>query len=230
MRFPFQSTTSLTPYPYNSRIAKDEFATHSDPKNYILHGFIPGNALQASELNEIQENFYKNLTLHNYLLQNWIFIGSPDFTSGNNDPVRGPSWVGAVPFHPFTSVGLIGNQITFKKDWYLVDDFSGIKFWIYNNTEKTIDIVQGNGDYIGITIEKAYITPADDSNLFDNSNGFSNSSLSPGADRYQLNITGVYQSDTQQTNITTNENRDVFKIASNGSLRYINNLVHKNQQ
>lgn len=229
MRFPFQSTTSLTPYPYNSRIAKDEFATHSDPKNYILHGFIPGNALQASELNEIQENFYKNLTLHNYLLQNWIFIGSPNFTSGNGDPVRGPSWVGAVPFHPFTSVQRSGNQITFKKDWYLVDDFSGIKFWIYNNTEKTIDI-GGDGDYIGITIGKDYITPADDSNLFDNSNGFSNSSLSPGADRYQLNITGVYQSTTpNNTNIDINISRDVFKI-TNGVLRYVNNLVHKNQQ
>ena len=229
MKFPFQSNTPLSAYPYNSRIAKSEFSTTQPAKNNILHGFVPGNALQASELNEIQENFYKNLTLHNYLLRNWIFIGSSDFTSGNTDPVYGPSWIGAVPFHPFNSIRVIDNTITFKKAWYLVDDFSGIKFWIYNNTEYIFTYTPTVGEFIGIKLEKKYITAADDPTLFDNSSGFSNSSLSPGADRYQLNIIDVYQSATQQTNITTNENRDVFKIASTGSLRYINNLVHKNQ-
>ena len=58
MKFPFQSKTTLSAYPYNSRIAKSEFSTTQPAKNHILHGFIPGNALQASELNEIQENFY----------------------------------------------------------------------------------------------------------------------------------------------------------------------------
>lgn len=229
MKFPFQSTTPLSAYPYNSRIAKSEFSTTQPAKNHILHGFIPGNALQASELNEIQENFYKNLTLHNYLLSNWIFIGSPDFTSGNTDPVYGPSWIGAVPFHPFKSVRVFGNEITFRKDWYLVDDPSGIKFWIYNNTDKTIELNLDQEGFIGITVEKKFITTAEDSTLFDNSSGFSNSSLSPGADRYQLNITGVYRTITPNTSLGANNNRDIFKI-TNGVLRYVNNLVHKNQQ
>ena len=83
--------------------------------------------------------------------------------------------------------------------------------------------------FIGITIEKKYITTAEDSTLFDNSSGFSNSSLSPGADRYQLNITGVYRTITPNTSLGANNNRDIFKI-TNGVLRYVNNLVHKNQQ
>ena len=226
MKYPFQNNSPLSRYPYNSRTSKNEFSTISDAKNYILHGFKPGNALQASELNEIQENFYKNLTLNNHLLQNWIFIGSPDFTSGNGDPIKGPSWIGAVPFDPFKSINVFNSTITFKKAWYLVDDYSGIKFWIYNNTAQTFNYTANIGDYIGVKIGFTYTTPEQDPTLYDNSNGFYNSSLSPGADRYQLNIGEAYQSTTIST-ISSN-NRDIFKVAANGTLRYLNNLVHKN--
>ena len=228
MKYPFKGNTPLSLYPYNSRTSTIEFQSAQAAANYILHGFKPGNALQASELNEIQENFYKNLTLSNHLLLNWIFVGSEDFTSGNDDPVRGPSWIGAVPFDPFKSISVSSNVITFKKAWYLVDDYSGIKFWIYNNNAITFTYTSTPGNYIGIELEvKKYITPEVDGRLYDNSNGFSNSSLSPGADRYQLNF--VADSGYQNTAATTNiQERDIFKISPNGTLRYLNNLVHKN--
>lgn len=227
MKAPF-TTTPLQQFPYNSRTSTNEFSTIFDAKNYVLHGFKPGNALQASELNEIQENFYKNLTLHNILLKNWLFIGEAGFTSGGDVPLRGPSWMGAVPLHPFESVVRIDNDLVFKKDWYLIDDFSGLKFWVYNNRDKIISFPTALGTIIRFTIEKAYITTKEDSTLTDNSNGFSDSSLSPGADRYQLNITNVTPSLISTTS-TQEPTRDILQVSSSGKLRYMNNLVYSPQ-
>ena len=231
MKPPFTDNSPLSRYPYNSRTSNIEFSTVLPAANYILHAFKPGNALQASELNEIQENFYKNLTLSNHLLKNWIFVGSGDFTSGNGDPITGPSWIGAVPYDPFKSISVLDTTITFKRAWYLVDDYSGIKFWIYNNNAITFEYTKTPGEYIGIKLEdKQYITPEMDTKLYDNSNGFFNSSLSPGADRYQLNFTqsSGYQRSFAGTNIKIESHRDIFKIGPDGNLRYLNNLVHKN--
>ena len=233
MKLPF-TTSPLKQFPYNSRTTKNEFSSTSSAKNYILHGFKPGNALQASELNEIQENFYKNLTLHNIMLKNWLFMGAPNFISGSVDvnnvtvPVLGPSWMGCVPLDPFNSITVEGTEITFKPDWYLVDDFSGIKFWIYNNNIQTITFTPTVGEFIGVEIERNYITPAEDNTLFDNSNGFLKSSLSPGADRYQLHIKDTYQNNFRTT-ASGVKFRDVFRVLPNNRLQYLNNLLYTTQ-
>ena len=225
MKFPFYTNTPLKPFPYNSRVSVNEFETLENAKNYTLCGFLPGNALQASELNEIQETFYKNLTLHNILLKNWLFVNDSRFTSGSTGPsalpLRGPSWVGAVPLDPFKSVTITGNVITFKKDWYLVDDKSGIKFWIYNNESREITVSE-NSKYIGLTIFSTYITPEEDVTLKDNSDGHA-SSLSIGADRYSLNVTGTYSA--AETASATTNNRSVLFKDYLGTYRYLNNLV-----
>ncbi len=223
MKYPFSKSTPLSAFPYNSRTGKNEFDITADSKNYILHGFKAGNALQASELNELQENYYKNFTLYNLLLKNWFFIGNGMQPGDTTLPIRGPSWIGAVPLNPFSSISISEstNSIIFKKDWYLVDDFSGLKFWIYNNTEKSITIPTSG--YVGMTIERKYITPTDDSDLNDNSGGFSDSSLSPGADRVQLNFIGTNHSTTLNESPVVNT-RHILKI-SNKKISYINNLL-----
>jgi hypothetical protein len=224
MKPPFNSNTPLSSFPYNSRTGKNEFDLYAPSKNYILHGFKPGNSLQASELNEIQENYYKNFTLYNFLMKNWFFLGQDGMVAGNPaSPITGPSWIGAVPLHPTNSVTIVGTSIVFKKDWYLVDDFSGIKFWIYNNKEQSISIPSQG--YVGMEIERKYITSSDDSDLNDNSNGFSDSSLSPGADRVQLNFKnpGIYSNNTR-TDSSLEYRRDILQI-SQGKISYINNLL-----
>jgi len=221
MKPPFSKNTPLSQFPYNSRTGDNEFDMYAPSKNYILHGFKPGNALQASELNEIQENFYKNLTLHNILLKNWIFIGSSLFQPAiPTESIKGPSWFGAVPLHPFQSVSYINGTVSIKPDWYLVDDFSGIKFWIYNNTVKSISISSGSNNLsIVLNITSNYVNGNQDTNLKDNSNGYLDSSLSLGADRYKLDITGI-----ALTNTPTPNQREILKI-TNGKLSYINNLL-----
>jgi len=225
MKAPFNKSP-LQQFPYNSRTHKNEFSSIFDAKNYILHGFKPGNSLQASELNEVQENFYKSLTLHNHLLKNWFLLPFTAESSGDNTPITGPSWKGAVPLDPFNSVIVTDTTVTFKKDWYLVDDFSGIKFWIYNNSQKTI--TYSSGQFVGLTIANYYITSEQDSDLYDNSGAYYNSSLSPGADRYQLQIMGAYVSSVATTNLEHTGNRDIFKsvlISGIHKLRYLNNLL-----
>lgn len=219
MKYPFQHITPLSIRPYYSRVGNNEFKTATDSKNYVLIAFGAGDPLQASELNEIQETYYKNLTLYNILLKNWIFIGDPGFTSGDATlPVRGPSWVGAVPLDPLSSVTCTGNTITFKQDWYLVDDKSGIKFWIYNNEDISITVTDADA-YIGFDITMEYNTT--DPGLADNSNGYL-SSNSTVTDRYQINITGASSSPLEITAI-----RNVLhKTTTDGVVRYryLNNL------
>lgn len=158
MKYPF-SKTPLNEFPFNSRVFENEILG-ATAANYVLVAFRPGQALQASELNEIQETYYKNLTLHSVLLRNWI---------GATGANSGPSWTGTVPLQTTScSVSGLTATITVKKDWYLVDD-SGFKFWIYNNTEQSISGLSGN--FIGLQIESKYITPTTDLNLNDNSGG-----------------------------------------------------------
>ena len=58
---PFNPSLPLYPEPYYSRITDNLDTTGAgldDIKNYWLTGFKPGFPLQASELNELQEQFY----------------------------------------------------------------------------------------------------------------------------------------------------------------------------
>ena len=71
----------LTPGDYFSRVEGDEIefegALDQDrAKNYQMVAFKPGYALQASELNEIQEHFQMQLTLSISMMHNWITSGS----------------------------------------------------------------------------------------------------------------------------------------------------------
>ena len=86
-RTPFKNnqSTPLERMPYNSRVAGQEFpdgdTVASD--NYVLLGFRAGYALQASELNEVQEHFFLQQTLTTTMLCNW----APAISDG-----QGPAW------------------------------------------------------------------------------------------------------------------------------------------
>ena len=204
MKYPF-SKTPLSEFPFNSRVFENEILG-STAANYVLVAFRPGQALQASELNEIQENYYKNLTLHSILMRNWIGAAGSDF---------GPSWFGSVPLQ-ISSCNISSNSITVKKDWYLIDD-SGLKFWVYNNEDRTITATSNN--YIGLEIQTGYITPSQDPNLNDNSGGVVGSAI-PGADRYQINIVGI----SQGTTFASSSPIKTIAQNVNGTYKYINGV------
>ena len=219
---PFSINTPLSSFPYNSRTGVNEFDPNHPSKNYVLHGFKPGYPLQASELNEVQENYYKNLTLYNILLKNWFKI--PQMLAGDStQPIRGPSWMGAVPLHP-DMIEISSGNVAMTTGWYLVDDSSGLKFWIYNNQTRSLTGAFPQGGVVGVDIERKYITAAQDSTLNDNSNGYSDSSVSSGADRFQLNFVGNLISNLEQNESPIILRRDIFQINSN-RIFYLNNLL-----
>lgn len=223
MKSPF-SYTPLNEFPYNSRISKNDFQTGIDSKNYVLVAFKPGEALQASELNEVQENFYKHTTLYNLLLKNWLFMGTSFASYDDTAPIYGPSWIGAVPLNPTESVTIGNNIITFKKDWYLIDDKSGLKFWIYNNTEQTVDAISlPVGSYIGLGITYSFVSSSTDSALFDNSGGYTENNTS-GADRYQIQVISKFNSPQSESDWLTGLNRPIIEKMTINQYRYLNNL------
>ena len=97
--------TPLSPTPYRSRTAIHSFNTFAEEKNYKYVAFRPGYAVQAAELNEIQEYWAKDNTLLAYMINAWgFYMGSPYEGSGDeNTSLRygGPGWDGATPIAPY---------------------------------------------------------------------------------------------------------------------------------
>lgn len=225
MKNPFFNSP-LKSFPYNSRVYANEFSTTFSSKNYVFVAFTPGSALQASELNEVQETFYKNTTLYNIMFKNWLFFSDSFLASDDTLPIRGPSWVGAVPLNPVTSITITEGEsdtqnITFIKDWYLVDDPSGLKFWVYNNIDLTI-IGLTNG-YYGVGITYGYV-PGTEADLTDNSGGYPGSII-PGADRYQINITEAQFHGDQPAELSILQRSILYKKNSD-DYSYLNNLLY----
>tara|TARA_R110000824_G_scaffold135787_4_gene299227 strand:- start:227 stop:1291 length:1065 start_codon:yes stop_codon:yes gene_type:complete len=70
----------LSMSPYLSRVEEQEIvfdgAINGDgPKNYQFVNFRPGFALQASELNEMQEHYQMQMTLTITMMHNWLMSG-----------------------------------------------------------------------------------------------------------------------------------------------------------
>ena len=103
----------LAPTPYHSRVSDHrvdfEGGTSNDRvKNYQFIGFRPGFALQASELNEIQEHFQMQLTLSISMMNNWITSGEGNHWAVYNQ--NSPSGVGGISSAGFpTSIGKGGG-------------------------------------------------------------------------------------------------------------------------
>ena len=233
--------TPLSVEPYYSRVASQELV--ATPKNYVMTGFRPGYALQASELNELQERFFLNQTLTTTMLSNW---GQAMGSGGN---YYGPGWGsgdaegsvgGLTPISP-TMIRKNGNTITFGEGWYLaqipefdtdelndttfVDDANEINFkvWIYSDTERSATIGGGGAGYIGFNIRQEYETEVEDTDLNDNSSG-SPANGGPGATRYQLVITGLGSVGFNPTGTTVIADKSpmAIKVTTDGNVSYLN--------
>ena len=105
----------LSPEPHLSRI-EDNITTNNDflskPKNYQSVAFIPGFPLQASELNEIQENFQLQMTLTIAMMNNWITSGAGPMWRNPNQakPGDGGDFTGTSPYTRNTGIGVGGQN------------------------------------------------------------------------------------------------------------------------
>ena len=175
-------TPPLKQIPFNSRIDAQYSSTFNN--NYFALGFNPGYALQASELNEIQELFFLNLNLNHRMNSIWDSFG-----------YKIPFWEGLIPLSPqqiqIVENGITNNRVSFtvtiQNGWYLwTDPESRMSHWIYMNqdaaetTEKTFSILIGSSaTYIGYVLSKETIiccpdstcSESEDDTLRDNSDG-----------------------------------------------------------
>lgn len=190
----------LDDVPYYSRIT-EQYGTEN--KNYYMLGFNPGYALQASELNELQELFFLNQSLNTRMTGFWsTYATAPKIWNGliPVDP-RPPlatadaSNLGTISLTTPTYASDVANfNLFMRPGWfYWVDTDSKLGFWVYINktiTNKpyaTTVIANESGvaatytNYVGFVGTKKIITccpSADcsgdkDATLRDNSSGSS---------------------------------------------------------
>jgi hypothetical protein len=176
---PLGSSLPLQQNPYNSRI----YSEYSEEgKNYYMLAFTPGYALQASELNEVQELFFLNQNLTQRMNTTWI---------GN--ALKLPFWEGLIPLNPkgvtasiptYSNGNASSARVSFSSGWYLwTDSTSKMSFWIHldNDVVSTSapTTTSSGTEYIGLQLSKNIITccPASecsdiqDPTLRDNSQG-----------------------------------------------------------
>ena len=198
MKTPFGTTLPLTEAPYYSRMSTNI----DNDKNYYLTAFNPGYALQASELNEIQELFFTNLNLTQRMNYNWANAG-----------YKVPFWSGCIPLNPnsvrvtasTTSNSSSTFTLTVENDWYLwTEKNSNMSFWIYNDLPTTsfnftTTVGVASTEYVGFSISNETINccqaatceSTQDSNLRDNSSGFSDTYYTCGASRKKATMSDV---------------------------------------
>lgn len=177
--------------PYFSRITDNYDTSKGIPKNYFLVGFKPGFPLQASELNEMQEQFYVQQTLTNMCFSQWAAL-----------PGAVPFTVQATPLSP-SYINLIGSGSTptrtliISSGWYYLHQpgnlaTGGIGLWIWNPYQysETLDFTNLNNTSKFLYCNNYSIVDVSlDSNLSDNSGGGS-AIKTFGADRIKINISG----------------------------------------
>jgi len=156
---PFISDLPLKQNPFRSRSESQMDAA----KNYFAVAFKPGFPLQASELNELQENFYIQQTLTQNMFANWHNM---NYLEQNGVGMLATPWNGCTPVDPalvsYTSASS-KVTVTFKAGWYLTKQNNvngGFGIWVYNNTDTVILTDYSNssnpgldGDY-GIIIKQ----------------------------------------------------------------------------
>jgi len=216
MPFPF-SNLPLTVSPYYSRVT-NLTANSATPYNYTLIAFTPGYALQASELNEIQETFYVQQSLTQGMFANWPLTGEVGKVGAT---LKYPMWNGAVPYDPNT-VTFANGRVTVSKGWYLVTVGNGLKYWLHNQND--LSAAATTGQQIGFSLSFAFIPCSESQNaegyvFTDNSAGYNNGN-SCGAHRYKVTI-------NNSLDVSTNPSRPIVELVTVGTTtvcQYLNNL------
>jgi hypothetical protein len=157
--------TSSNSFPLNKSPYLSRVSVHGEElKNYTMLAFNPGFALQAAELNEIQELFFLNLNLSQRLNANWI-----RFNNGQTTPYSAPYWEGLIPLSPDyltisnTTFGTAASPsfeltYTLSQGWYLyTDKISKLSFWVWNDTTLTETISGVVTTYAGLNTTTSYV-------------------------------------------------------------------------
>ena len=193
---PFGTKLPLADSPFNSRISANY--TDGAIKNYYMLAFNPGFALQASELNEIQELFALNAGLSQR--SNHIWSGTEGYVV--------PFWDGAIPYSPLnisiSSASVSGASarytVTVSVGWFLwTEPVSKVSFWVYNETAYTQLFSADTTRYVGFVgeLETIICCPSDscdtdqDASLRDNSQGDTTTHNTCGASRKKVTFTGI---------------------------------------
>ena len=227
MLSPFK-TAPLSTNPFNSRIGT-YYRNLQSVKNYVLLAFNPGYALQASELNELQELFFLNSNLSQRSNALWT----------TSDSGRIPFWEGLIPYNPadivVDNVQLLESTITFDvtidNSWFLWTDYeSKFSHWIYNDQSgdaltKTFEMDFSKTNYFGYNVTKTTTmccqsgtcTDADDT-LRDNSSGDSSGADNTcGASRISVSFSNDEEDFKIQSTYNPNDQgafRPIFKITT----------------
>lgn len=251
---PFTSgNTPLKNAPYYSRVADTNLIDSVDNVNYPLLAFKPGYALQASELNEIQENFYVQKTLSDNLLQNWWKTGTNlSLTGSSVESLYGPGWEGAIPLTPnqlkyndYSTFFNFSNNTGFgTRVWFLITDpNTKFKFWSVIDTTNMTNInlfktTLPPVTYIGMKIESSFVgcssTETDPGYIFNDNSSGNYIQNTCGASRFKINLksTGGFVSQTS----LTSDFLPIIKIRKNADIpsqnailiQYMNNyLINK---
>lgn len=247
---PFVSgTTPLKNAPYYSRVGDTNLIDSQSVVNYPMLAFKPGYALQASELNEIQDNFYVQKTLSDNLLQNWWKTGSnPSLTGNSIEPLYGPGWEGAIPLSPaqITMLDLIiflGFEAASSFNtlqWFLVTDpVTKFKFWtvidvsgmnIIRLARQTLPPIT----YVGIKLQTSYVNcssvDTDPGYIFNDNSSGNYIQNTCGASRFKVNLST--QGFITQTTLT-NDFLPILKVRKNADaasqnlllIQYMNNYL-----
>lgn len=196
--------------PFYSRFT--EFERSGD--NYILIGFTPGLALQAAELNELQDIYHKIDKLSNTLLSNWTLYALKNIA--NIDEFTSIIWDGVIPLSP-NMITVSGSTITFSSGWYNYTHDGGLNYWIHLGQDLTYnDSANPASGYIGfiisITDNFSSTTNTGDVRLYDRSSGSANTN-SPGAYRIEHNIQSIeFSLDVNTTKPIIRKNNNTYSF------------------
>lgn len=200
-----QAGYRLNPYPLGSRVFESLTRLKS---NYFLLAFKPGIALQAAELNEMQEifNLYNTLNLHFY--SQWPIVGD-NISTDLQEQLTGISGVNYTnPNIISQNFPLISSQIqmtkendkiklTFNTGWFTIaNPETSRNYWFYNFETKDLLIdppsttipKQVYLNYESQTITSSFVDGDEGYFFHDRSNRFIND-ITDGADRLKLVIT-----------------------------------------
>jgi hypothetical protein len=196
--------SSLSRKPFYSRFTSFE----NTEDNYILIGFTPGLALQAAELNEIQDIYHKIDKLSNTMMSNWTLYALQNIS--NISDFTGIIWDGTIPLSP-DMITVSGNFITFSSGWYYYNHSSGLNHWVYLTEDiiydSSLDAASG---FIGFSISTLDVFSSSDDRLYDNSSGSVNTN-SPGAYRVNHNITGAnFNTNANNTKVIIRKTNNVY--------------------
>lgn len=199
---PLGTPLPLRNNPYNSRVQSQLNVSGSNVKNYYMIAFNPGYALQASELNEIQELFYIHESLTCRMYGNWQ----------DEAYSKIPFWEGLIPLNPnFITIlstptiiidptdgqQAVSFTVSISQGWYLwTDSESKLSFWISNPFNNTITLSVKNNEYIGFEVLKQTINccqsqpcpEGSDETLRDNSQGSTENWFTCGASRLSAKV------------------------------------------